>query len=149
MTTASMLGNRWVLRALSIGVGAAFVYAGAIKLGEPLALADTVAAFGILPNFAIATFALALPAFEILAGILLVTGWRRRVGALAVTVAISAYTLAIASALARGITIDCGCFGIGPATRGQMWWDLARDLVLLAAASTIYLVSLSREAKPS
>jgi putative oxidoreductase len=149
MNAPSILRNRWVLLALSMGVGALFVYAGAIKLGDPLALADTAAVFGIVPNFAIATFALALPTFEIAAGMLLITGWHRRVGALAIAVAIAAYIVAIGSALARGITIDCGCFGVGPATRGQMWWDLARDIAILIAAVTIYLESLPRDTELS
>ncbi len=127
---------------ISVILGALFCYAGAIKINNPLALADTIAAFGILPIVLVNPFALALPPFEIMSGVLLIAGWQRRVGALALLIAIAIYTCAIGSALLRGITIDCGCFGVGPATRGQMWWDLGRDLVLLGAASAVYIRSL-------
>jgi putative oxidoreductase len=131
---------------VSVILGALFCYAGAVKINNPLALADTIAAFGILPIVFVNPFALALPPFEILSGVLLIAGWQRRVGALALLIALAIYTSAIGTALLRGITIDCGCFGVGPATRGQMWWDLGRDLVLLAAAVAVYIRSLPSSA---
>jgi putative oxidoreductase len=145
MEIGAILGNRWGRRGLSLIVGGVFVYAGAIKIGAPQSLADTVAEYGILPNFAIVTFAVGLPVFEILAGLLLVSGWRSRVGALAIGIAIVTYIGAICFALARGLTINCGCFGAAPATRAAMWLDLARDLGILAAAGALYLTSLPRQ----
>ncbi len=133
---------RYKTAAISIVLGALFVYAGAMKISDPLAMADTIAAFGILPLALINSFALAVPAFEIISGALLIAGWYRRVAAMALLIAIAAYTTAIGSALARGITIDCGCFGVGPATRGAMWWDFGRDLALLAAALAVYAWSM-------
>ncbi len=129
--------------AISVVLGGLFVYAGAIKISNPLAMADTIAAFGIVPLALINSFALAVPVFEIATGVMLFLGWFRRVAALALLITLGAYTTAIASALARGITIDCGCFGVGgPATRGDMWWDLGRDLAMLAAALAVYRWSL-------
>ena len=133
---------RYKTVAISIVLGALFVYAGAIKIRDPLAMADTIAAFGIVPLALINSFALAVPPFEIISGVLLIAGWYRRVAALALLISLGAYTTAIASALARGITIDCGCFGFGPGTRGAMWWDLGRDLTLLAAAFAVYAWSM-------
>jgi putative oxidoreductase len=145
MSIPTILRNRWVRRGLSLIVGGAFVYAGAIKFGAPQSLADTVAEYGMLPNFAIVAFALALPVFEVLAGLLLVSGWRSRVGALAVATAIFVYIVAISLALARGLTINCGCFGAAPATRAAMWLDLVRDLAIFAAAAALYLTSFPHE----
>jgi len=133
---------RYKTVAISMVLGALFVYAGAIKLGDPLAMADTIAAFGIIPLALINSFALAIPPFEIISGVLLIAGWYRRVSALALLIALGAYTTAIGSALARGVTIDCGCFGFAPGTRGAMWWDLGRDLTMLAAAFAVYAWSM-------
>jgi putative oxidoreductase len=127
---------------VSIVLGALFVYAGAMKIRDPLAVADTIAAFGIIPLALINSFALAIPSFEIISGALLIAGWYRRMAALGLLIALGAYTVAIASALARGITIDCGCFGVGPGTRGAMWWDFGRDLAMLAAAFAVYAWSM-------
>ena len=136
------LALRYKTVAISVVLGALFAYAGATKISNPLAMADTIAAFGILPLVLINSFALALPVFEIISGVMLFLGWFRRVAALALVIAIGAYTTAIGSALARGITIACGCFGDGPATRSAMWWDFGRDLAMLAGALAVYRWSL-------
>jgi len=43
----------------------------------------------------------------------------------------------MAQAKARGLEIDCGCFGGGGAGEGVTWWDIARDVPILLAG--IYL----------
>jgi putative oxidoreductase len=142
---SALAGIAWKYKTavLSMIVGGLFIYAGAIKVSNPLALADTIAAFGILPLALINSLALALPAFEIISGVLLFAGLLRRVAALGLLISLVLYTTAIGTALARGITIDCGCFGAGgPATRGAMWWDLGRDLCLIAAAFAVYRWSM-------
>ena len=127
-------GVQWFIVALRIGVGAAFVYAGAIKLGDPLQFADNIASFRILPGSFINPLALSLPIFEILSGGLLAAGWFRRPAALAIVIVSAVFLAAIASALERGLTIDCGCFGSGVPSRERMWLDLGRDMILLVGA---------------
>ena len=131
-------GVQWVIVALRIGVGAA-VYAGAIKLGDPLQFADNIASFRILPGSFINPLALSLPIFEVLSGGLLAAGWFRRPAALAIVIVSAVFLAAIASALARGLTIDCGCFGSGVPSRERMWLDLGRDMILLVGALITYL----------
>ncbi|MBQ7525684.1 MAG: hypothetical protein IJT09_04550, partial [Abditibacteriota bacterium] len=50
-------------------VAAVFVLAGLAKLGDISAFSDAVAAFGILPLFAVNIFAMVLPWVEILSGV--------------------------------------------------------------------------------
>lgn len=149
MDIHATMRNRWVRHALSLIVGAVFVYAGLLKIGTPQSMADTVAEYGILPNFAIVVAALGLPVFEILVGVWLASGWRSRIAALGVALAIFIYIAAIGSALARGLTINCGCFGAAPATRARMWLDLARDLAIFAAAAGLYVTSFPRRPSTS
>jgi len=42
--------------------------------------------------------------------------------------------VAMGQAKARGLQIDCGCFGGGGVGDGVSWWDIARDVVLVLAA---------------
>jgi len=127
-------GVQWFIVALRIGVGAAFVYAGAIKLGDALQFADNIASFRILPGSFINPLALSLPIFEVLSGGLLAVGWFRRPAALAIVIVSAVFLAAIALALERGLTIDCGCFGSGVPSRERMWLDLGRDMILLVGA---------------
>ncbi len=132
--------RRRLLAALRVVLGAIFVTAGALKVGDPIAFADSIWAFQMVPNAAIMPMALMLPIFEMLTGLLLIFGWIRGVAALAILLLSAVFTAAIASALARGLTLDCGCFGQGAPTVSGMWLDLGRDLLLLGGAALVYFM---------
>jgi putative oxidoreductase len=129
---------KWLVLLLRVGLGAAFVYAGVIKIQDPSEFAINVASFSILPNVLISPMALALPPFEIITGGLLIIGIARRPAALGIALLSVVFLVAVAAALARGLTIDCGCFGTGTPSRARMWLDLGRDALLLASALIVY-----------
>ncbi len=129
---------RWLDIAIRLIVGGLFVYAGALKIGEPLQFGDNIASFQILPNALVNSLALGLPVFEILTGLLLMVAWLRRPAALAILIVCGIFLVAVVSALARGLTIDCGCFGTGTPTRVRMWMDFGRDLALFLAVLFTY-----------
>jgi len=129
---------RWLDLAIRLIVGGLFVYAGALKIGDPLQFGDNVASFEMLPNVFITPLALGLPVFEITTGLLLIAAWLRRPAALGILIINGIFLIAIVTALARGLTIDCGCFGTGTPTRARMWMDLGRDLALLLAVLVAY-----------
>ncbi len=119
--------------AVSLALAAVFIYAGVDKIQGRLQFADSIAAFRILPAALINLFALGLPPFEIACGLLLLGPPTRRVGALAVALVSVLYLSALLSALVRGLTLDCGCFGTGTPSRPRMWLELGLDLVLFGA----------------
>jgi putative oxidoreductase len=123
----------WMLRLI---IGVAFIYAGWIKASDPIGFADSVHSFEILPNALISPFALALPIYEIAAGALIVAGWPKRIGALALLLLTAVFCVALISALARGLTINCGCFGSASTT--NPWIDLARDVLIIAGCVILY-----------
>ncbi len=130
----ALTGLWLVLRVVLAGV---FIYAGAIKLGSPEALASSIARFRLLPDLCIHPLALGLPPFEILSGLALLAGpWKRQaafnLGGLCLV-----FLIALVTAAARGIEVDCSCFG--SAARTPMGQMIARDLLLLAAAAAVYL----------
>ena len=136
--------RRYVVLAVSIALAAVFIYAGVDKIRDPLQFADSIAAFAILPAAFINLLALGLPLFEVACGVLLLWSATRRVGALAIALISVVFFTALLSALLRGLTLDCGCFGIGAPSRPRMWLELALDAVLFAAALFVYLRSSSR-----
>jgi putative oxidoreductase len=131
------LGDYTVL-ALNLGLAAVFLYAGIDKIRDPLQFADSVAAFAILPQALITPLALSLPPFEIACSLLLLWPPTRRVGALAVALLALVFFTALLSALLRGLTLDCGCFGVGTPSRSRMWLDLGLNVILFAASVLIY-----------
>lgn len=128
----------WVL---SLLLGTVFVYAGILKVLDPLKFADAIYAFKLLPREAIVPLALGLPMIEILSGFLLISGRQQRIGALCILCMSLVFAAVIASALARGLIINCSCFGeAGVPTRLKLWHALYRDFALAAAAFIICLM---------
>ena len=142
--TLSDNSRRYAVHAVSLAVAAVFIYAGIDKIRDPLQFADSIAAFAILPAVLINLLAMGLPPFEIACGLLLIGPWTRRVGSLAVAIILVVFMIALSSALLRGLTLDCGCFGVGAPSRPRMWLELALDAVLLSGALFVYLRSISR-----
>jgi len=129
--------SRYLEWALRLIIGGVFIYAGWAKRGDSLDFADSVASFRILPEVFINPFTLAIPPFEIAAGVLVLTGWHKRVGTLGLLMMTAMYCMALTWALARGITVNCGCFGTSVVGTNP-WLDLARDLLIVAACAILY-----------
>ncbi|GAC1587003.1 MAG: DoxX family membrane protein [Candidatus Velthaea sp.] len=125
-----------VILVLRVIVGAVFVIAGASKIGHADVFAAQIAAFRILPAALIGPLALLLPFVEVLLGGYLIVGLYTRLAACIAVVQLAIFALAIASAVSRGMTISCGCFGPGDATVTS-WPEAARDLGLALIAAFV------------
>ncbi len=143
MMPAGNSRRNYTVLAVSIAVAAVFIYAGIVKIRDPLQFADSTAAFAILPAVLINLLALGLPPFEVACGVLLLAPRTRRVAALAVAVVTVMFFTALGSALLRGLTLDCGCFGVGAPSRPRMWLELALDVALFSVALFVYLRSIN------
>ena len=77
------------------------------------------------------------------AALALLTGWYLRGGALVVSAMLLVFIAAIAQAMARGIDIDCGCFGAA-AESEVGWGSIARNLGLLLLCLWL-LLPMNRE----
>ena len=87
--------------------------AGALKVTKPEVSARAVQAYQLLP-FDLATYiGYGLPILEVVLGALLIAGLFTRASAAVSGVLLVAFIVGIASAWARGLSIDCGCFGEG------------------------------------
>lgn len=94
-------------------LGGVLMYAGLGKIGDPAASIRAVKAYQILPGQAAEIVGAALPMIEVAAGLLLLAGLATRVAAGASAVLLSCFVAGVVSARARGLRIDCGCFGGG------------------------------------
>ncbi len=116
-------------------VGAVWVVAGVLKLPDPNENVRAVRAYELLPESVVPVVGHGLPILEILVGLCLLFGLLTRVAAVVSVVLLLAFLTGISSAWARGLSIDCGCFGgaAGPVANAQAHypWDLARDVGLL------------------
>jgi len=119
-------------------LGGVLLLAGALKVTSPAVSARAVQAFQILPFDFAAYVGYALPVVEIVLGALLVAGLFTRVTAAVGGLLMVAFIIGIASAWARGLTIDCGCFGGGgtiAAPKTQYPIEILRDVGVAACAA--------------
>lgn len=117
-------------------LGGVFLWAGAVKALDVPAFAGQVAAYQLLPyawNYAVAA---TLPYVELLAGLLLVGNRCVKASALVTALLNGLFMVILLSVVARGLNIDCGCFGPDGGTTPLQ--ALGRDAVLLALAVAVY-----------
>ena len=121
-------------------LGGVFVYAGALKLPDPAASVRAVRAYRALPEAVVPAVGYGLPVLEVALGVLLLLGFAVRLTAVLAGLLLVVFLAGMASAWARGLTIDCGCFGGGgevAAGETQYGREVARDLGFLAAAAVL------------
>jgi putative oxidoreductase len=146
---SGLLSNKWLQLALRLVLGAVFLYAGATKIQTPQAFADSIATFQLLPAELINLVAIALPIFEVLCGLLLILGWQKREIAFCLIVLTGFFAIFLIQGLARGLQIDCGCFGSGPPSATKTWISLGRDILLLIGSVILYRASLKKTVEES
>ena len=127
-----------VVLVLRVAIGVIFVVAGASKVGHAPEFAAQIAGFRLLPQAVIAPMALVLPFLEILLGGYLVVGLFTRMAAWVAVLLFAAFDGAIASAVVRGMTVSCGCFGPNDKTV-TTWAEVARDAVFVLLAVVVAL----------
>lgn len=134
---------RWVGVVARLVVGGVWLVAGLLKLPDPAANVRAVRAYELLPETLVPLVGHALPVLEVLVGVCLLLGVLTRANATLSAMLLVAFIVGIASAWARGLSIECGCFGTGggPAEdAAQKYpWELARDVVLLALAGWLVI----------
>jgi uncharacterized membrane protein YphA (DoxX/SURF4 family) len=129
MVSSSRVFRAAVL-ALRIALGAVFVYAAWTKLRQPWELfAMSIDAYKVLPYWAVLVVARALPWAELAIGLALMAGRWMRVSTGAASLLLLVFFGLMVRAYAKGMQIDCGCFGGGDAISAR---TLARDGTLLA-----------------
>lgn len=133
-------------------LGIVLVYAGFSKIGRPLTAERAVQAYDLFPLEVAKWIGLGLPFVEIALGVLLVLGLFTRPVAIASTLLMVAFIIGISQAWARGLTIDCGCFGGGGqvgANQTKYPQEIARDAAFALAGAWLWwrprtLASLDR-----
>lgn len=140
-----MIRNRAVLVAFRLVVGGVFIYAGVLKILDPLGFAQDIDAYRLVPRAVAFLAALVLPWLEVLAGAALIAGVFRPASALLIALMLAGFIVLVAVTMARGLDVDCGCFGA--LSRKAGWSLLAEDAVLLFMAAQLALSGTGRRGR--
>ncbi len=127
-----MIRNRRLLLLFRIIVGGIFIWAGVLKIIDPLGFAQSIENYRVVSRPLAFFVAVWLPWVEVLSGAFLIIGVLKRSSALLISLQLIGFIGLVAFALARGIDTSCGCFG-SFSRRADLTLILT-DAVLLALA---------------
>jgi uncharacterized membrane protein YphA (DoxX/SURF4 family) len=137
----------WVSTVARLLVAGVLIAAGALKVVEPASSVAAVRSYQLLPEALVTPVGWGLPFLELALGLLLVVGLFTRQVAIASGVLFVLFILAVASAAARGLSIDCGCFGGGgEVAPGETQYaaEIIRDLGLVVVCAWLAWQPTSR-----
>lgn len=112
------------------GLAAVWLVSGLLKAMDPDQTYVAVRAYDVLPDAGVEAVAALLPWVELALGVLLLAGVGTRLVAALSAVLLVGFVAGVSEAWARGLSIDCGCFGGGGAVEpGETTYvqELLRD----------------------
>src|SRR5947207_9321883 len=124
-------------RIVALIIGGIFVYAGVIKAMDPVAFANDIDNYKILPWSLAVRLAFYLPWLEMLCGLALILHFFYRGGLLILSGLTFVFIAASVISRARGLDITCGCFGHA-SKNWSFTGHLLLDLAILAALLAIW-----------
>ncbi len=131
----------WLTLSFRLILGTVLLLAGYLKAKAPSEAQQAVRAYKLLPVAIANLIALTLPWVEIGAGLLLIVGLAVTYSAIVGGALMLVFVAAISQAWARGLSIDCGCFGGGGQVapgHTKYLQEIARDLGLTLTAVFLY-----------
>jgi uncharacterized membrane protein YphA (DoxX/SURF4 family) len=137
----------WLGLASRLVLGGVLLAAGYFKVITLEKSQMAVRAYELLPISLANVLGIVLPFTEIVLGLLLIIGAFTRYMAILGGAIMFIFIVAIASAWARGLTIDCGCFGGGgqvAANETKYLQEIVRDAGLLLLALFLVRYSVTR-----
>ena len=137
----------WLTLLARLILGAVLLVAGALKVPNLPKSAMAVRAYEMLP-IPIANFlGYTLPWIEIGLGLLLIVGVTVKISGALGALTMLAFIIAISQAWARGLSIDCGCFGGGGTIDPEdtkYLSEIIRDIGLMALGIFLYVYPKGR-----
>jgi uncharacterized membrane protein YphA (DoxX/SURF4 family) len=131
--------REWITVVVRGALALVLGYAGYAKFSQPQALRElAVSAYRVVPGALVSPLAIGLPVLEMALAAMILLGFATRLMAVCVGVLFVVFIAGIVSVWARGLSIDCGCFGGGGAVgRGQTHYleEILRDAGLLVLAA--------------
>ncbi len=106
-----MINNRYLHYLFRLILGGVFIWAGMIKITNPMGFAQDIANYQILPQSISFFLALFLPWIEVICGVFVFTGLFLRSSSFFLSCILTGFLILILVTMIRGIDVECGCFG--------------------------------------
>jgi len=116
--------GRWIIAGIFLG-------AAIPKILDPFGFALDISHYQMVPGWAMNPMAITMPWIEAIVGLALLSGFAAEGGIVLSNLLFVMFLVALGQAWARGLDIDCGCFGHSEA-KGHIGLAFVRDLGFLA-----------------
>jgi uncharacterized membrane protein YphA (DoxX/SURF4 family) len=138
----------WISTVARLGLAAVFLVAGGLKVTDLAASGRAVNAYRLMDFDTAKVIGAVQPFLEIALGLLLLIGLAVRLSAIIAGIVLVIFIAGIASAWARGLQIDCGCFSKGGDLAGgrtaEYGLEILRDVGFLVLAGIVLAKPRSR-----
>ena len=137
----------WLTLLSRLILGVVLLVAGGLKIGNLPKSAMAVRSYEMLPIPLANFLGYTLPWIEIGLGLLLIVGVTVKISGALGALTMLAFIIAFAQAWARGLSIDCGCFGGGGAIDPEdtkYLSEIIRDIGLMALGIFLYFYPKGR-----
>jgi protein-disulfide isomerase/uncharacterized membrane protein YphA (DoxX/SURF4 family) len=128
----------WLGTGARLLLAVVWTWAAVAKMGDPAASVRAVRAYELLPEWLAKGVGYGLPFLEIGLAILLIAGLATRLAAVLSSALLVVFLVGIISAAARGLQIECGCFGgggqLGAGQSTAYTGEILRDAGLLVVS---------------
>lgn len=137
-TVKRLLANDYLVLLTRVFLGLLFIIYSIDKIAHPNAFAESIGNYKMLGQSLALVIATILPWTELLAGMCILFGLFPRGSSLLVTFMLAVFTVAVITALARGLDISCGCFTQDPETHKVSWIKVAQNASLIVLSIYLY-----------
>ncbi len=134
-----VIDNDYLTMIFRVILGTVFIYASIYKILDPAGFAQSIWYYHMVPGNLINLMALIMPWVELLAGVALVVGVGYRGSLLLITLMTVVFVAALISAVARNLSIDCGCFKAAAGGERSARNALIQDGVMAIAIIQLWL----------
>lgn len=134
----NLITNRKLLLTFRIVVGLVFIFAGIEKIADPDSFAESIENYKILPLAFVNFIAISIPWLELMTGMLLVFGISVKENSIIIGSLLILFVVLVASAVLRGLDIECGCFGTLDGQKVGLR-KIAENIILLFMIISVFM----------
>ncbi len=120
-------------------LGALFIYASIDKIIHPLAFAQVIHHYRITPPELINYISIAMPWMELVAGVLLIIGYKAKGSNLIIGAMLIFFIILLSVTAIRGINVSCGCFTTSTAVKSNLIIRIIEDIGMMVLSLHIFL----------
>lgn len=133
-----LINNKILNLVVRLFLGGMFITVAVTKIPNPEKFANEIGNYNILPDLFLNLSALILPWVELSTGFLLIFGHKIKESSAIITVLLFTFTIAILSAMFRGLDINCGCYS--EISQKKVGWEkIFENIGLIILSIYVYL----------